>query len=225
MKVSIPLCKPEDADFPEYRDKDQLDRWLWRIVQIPYPLYLITTVDENDVPNVEVNTWTMPFGFAPYQMFLFVCGMAHHTAQNAILTGEFVVNVPGDELGDRILRAAKPYPRGVDEVTEAGFTALSAEVLRPPRIAECKAHFECRVMWHKETDDQGGVLIAGQVVAASADQDVVVGDVQAKIDAMGTIYVMPWNVDLERMALTGDGTTTAFAGIGEVRFTIDRRKE
>jgi len=158
-------------------------------------------------------------------MFLFVCGMAHHTAQNALSTGEFVVNVPGDELGDRILHAARPYARGVDEVTEAGFTALPAEVLRPPRIAECKAHFECRVVWHKETDEKGGVLIAGQVVAASADQNIVVGDIQAKIDAMGTIYIMPWNVDLERMALTGDGTTTAFAGISEVRFTINRRKE
>jgi flavin reductase (DIM6/NTAB) family NADH-FMN oxidoreductase RutF len=225
MKVSIPLCRPEEVDFPEYRDKEQLNRWLWRIVQIPYPLYLITTVDENDVPNVEVNTWTMPFGFAPCQMLLFVCGMAHHTTQNALLTAEFVVNVPGDELGDRILHAARPYPRGVDEVREAGFTALPAEVLLPPRIAECKAHFECRVAWHKETDDKGGVLIAGQVVAASADQDVTAGDIQAKIDAMGTIYIMPWNVDLERMALTGDGTTTAFAGIGEARFTIDRRKE
>lgn len=225
MKVNIPLCKPKDVDFPEYQNKEQLNRWLWRIVQIPYPLCLITTVDENDVPNVEVNTWTMPFGFAPYQMFLFACGMVHHTAQNALSTGEFVVNVPGEELGDRILRAAKPYPRGVDEVTKAGFTALPAEVLRPPRIAQCKAHFECRVAWHKETDDKGGVLIAGRVVAASADQDVVTGGVQDKIDAMGTIYIMPWNVDLERMSLTGDGTTTAFAGIGEVRFTIGRREK
>ena len=25
----------------------------------------------------------------------------------------------------------------------------SAEVLRPPRIAKCTAHFECRVEWHK----------------------------------------------------------------------------
>lgn len=91
MKVNIPLCKPENVDFPEYPNKEQLNRWLWRIVQIPYPLYLITTVDENDVPNVEVNTWTMPFGFAPYQMFVFACGMAHHTAQNALSTGEFVM--------------------------------------------------------------------------------------------------------------------------------------
>ena len=222
MKVDIPLCVPQTAHFPQYKEKRQLDRWLWRIVQIPYPLYLITTVDEDDIPNVEVNTWTMPFGFAPYQMFLFVCGMVHHTAQNALSTGEFVINLPGDELGDRILRAAEPYPRGVDEVTKSGLTPLPAVKLRPPLITECKAHFECQVAWHKETDDKGGVLIAGRVVAASADHEVVAGDVKVKMNALGIIYVLPWNIDLERMVLTGDGNTTAFASLDSIRFTLDK---
>lgn len=69
------------------------------------------------------------------------------------------------------------------------------------------------------------MLIAGRVVAASADQKVVAGDIQAKMDTIGTIYIMAWNVDLQRMTLTGDGTTTAFAGIGKVRFTIGRKED
>jgi flavin reductase (DIM6/NTAB) family NADH-FMN oxidoreductase RutF len=220
LKVPIPLCRPAEADFPEYPDKEQLNRWLWRIVPIPYPLYLITTVDEEGVPNVEVNTWTMPFGFWPHQMFIFVCALVHHTAQNALATGEFVINVPGDELGERILWAARPYPRGTDEVVASGFTKLPGEVLRPPRLAECRAHFECRVEWHRAYDDRDGVLIAGRVVAASADAEVIAGDVQAKIAALRTVYNSPHNVDLERMAVTGAGTT--YGSVGTVRHQIGR---
>jgi len=173
MKVSIPLCKPEDTDFPQYRDKEQLNRWLWRIVQIPYPLYLITTVDENDVPNVEVNTWAMPFGFAPYQMFLFVCGMAHHTAQNALSTGEFVVNVPTEKLNEEIDYCGCHSGRDVDKFKVTGLTPKPSRRVKSPIIDECVAHMECELRQVIETGDKK--MYVGEVVEAYADEKLEKG--------------------------------------------------
>jgi hypothetical protein len=90
MKIDVSLTIPEDVDFHEYKDKEQLKRWIWRHIQIPQMMYLITTVDEEGIPNCEVNTCGLPFGFAPDRMFTFVCGRPHHTAQNVLKNGEGV---------------------------------------------------------------------------------------------------------------------------------------
>ena len=139
MKIDVPLAIPEDVDFPEYKDKEQLKRWIWRQIQIPQMMYLITTADENGIPNCEGNTWGLPFGFIPDQMFAFVCGRPHHTAQNVLQNGEFVVSIPSAEIGALAERTATPYPRGTNEVTASGLTPIPSKTVRPPRIKECKA--------------------------------------------------------------------------------------
>jgi len=220
-KVDVPIDVPEGVSFPEYRDKHQLRRWIWRHVQIPYPMYVITTIDENGIPNAEVNTWGLPFGFAPDQMFIFVCGKAHHTAQNVLRSGEFVVNVPGSSIGREAEKTAIPYPKGTDEIKESGLTAIPSRIVKPPRIKECKAHFECKLEWYKYIDKEGKVIVfCGRIIAVSADKDVLIGDIESKIERMKTIYVMPWNIDTIIMKLTGkEKGTTAYADIGKIRYT------
>ena len=63
-------------------------------------------------------------------------------------------------------------------------------------------------------------MFCGRVVAASADTEVLVDDIESKIRKMKTIYVMPWNNDTIKMKLTGkEKGTTAYANIGNVRYT------
>ncbi len=220
-KIDVPLDVPQGVDFPEYKDKHQLRRWIWRHIQIPYPMYVITTIDDDGVPNAEVNTWGLPFGFAPDQMFIFVCSKAHHTAQNVLRNKEFVVNIPGSNIGQRAEKTATPYPKGIDEIKESGLTAIPSKVVKPPRIEECKAHLECKLEWYKPIDKKGEVIVfCGRVVAASADKEVLVGDIESKIKKMKTIYVTPWNIDTIKMKLTGkEKGTTGYANIGDVRYT------
>ena len=226
VKIDVSLDIPDGVSFPEYKNKRQLRRWIWRHIQIAYPMYVITTVDENGVPNAEVNTWGLPFGFFPDQMFIFVCGKDHHTAQNVLRNEEFVVNVPGADIGDKAERTATPYPKGTDEIKASGLTAINSRVVKPPRIAECKAHFECKLEWYKFVDKEGNVIVfCGRIVAASANKEVLRGDIESKIRKMKTIYVMPWNIDSERMELTGKGKgTTAYAFIGKIRYAPQEKK-
>jgi flavin reductase (DIM6/NTAB) family NADH-FMN oxidoreductase RutF len=222
MKVDVPMSIPEGVEFPEYKDKTQLGRWIWRHIQIPQLLFLVTTLKRDGIPNCEVNSWGLPFGFVPDQMFAFVCGRSHHTGQNVLRDGEFVINVPGADIGGKAERAASSYPDDVDEITKAGLTAIPAVAVRPPRIMECRAHFECRLEWFKEVDKEGGILFCGRVVAASGDREVLVGDVESKIKALRPIFMMPWNIDTEKMELTGGrGRTTGYADVGVIRYTAD----
>jgi flavin reductase (DIM6/NTAB) family NADH-FMN oxidoreductase RutF len=55
-------------------------------------------------------------------------------------------------------------------VEDAGFTALRASKVKPPRIAECRAHLECALVEHKDFGEE--VWLLGRVVAASADPEV-----------------------------------------------------
>ncbi len=217
MKLDVPLSIPEGLEFPEYEEREQLGRWIWRHIQIPQLLFLVTTLKENGIPNCEVNNWGLPFGFVPNQMFAFYCGRFHHTGRNILRDGEFVVNVPGAEIGGAAARTARSYGDDVDEIAESGLTAIPSAIVTPPRIEECKAHLECTLEWYKEVDESGAILFCGRVVAASGDRDILTGDIESKMERMRPIYVMPRNIDTEKMILTA--TSGAYADIGRVRHT------
>jgi flavin reductase (DIM6/NTAB) family NADH-FMN oxidoreductase RutF len=88
-----------------------------------------------------------------------------------------------------------------------------------PRIEECKAHFECKLCWYKETHPRGqddvGILVLGEIVAASGDSDVLTGTSPEKVEEMKTVYVLSRNVDALNMKTTNSMTYG----------TIDRLKD
>jgi len=215
MKLDVPLDIPKDAAFPECKDKSQLKRWLWRHIQIPQLLYLITTRNADGTSNCEANNRGLPFGSLPAQRFAFVCWRAHHTAQNVLRDREFVVNIPGAGILEQALQTARPYEMGIDEVTESGLTPLPARTVSPPRIEECALHIECKLDWHKEIGDAGMILLCGRIVAASGDRQALTGDVETKMRHTRPFFVMPRGIDTEAMRLTGTGATVG--EIGRVR--------
>ena len=81
----------------------------------------------------------------------FTVGAAKDTCNNVLATGEFVVNVPPfeREILEKVRVVGLEFPPRVNELEKAGLTPIPARVLRPPRIAECRAHFECKVEWTK----------------------------------------------------------------------------
>jgi flavin reductase (DIM6/NTAB) family NADH-FMN oxidoreductase RutF len=95
------------------------------------------------------------------------------TYHNVLATEEFVVNIPSfeREILEKVRVVGLPFPRGVNELEKAGLTAIPARALRPPRIAECKAHYECKVIWTKEWLHR--LTVMGQVVAGSVDEDCI----------------------------------------------------
>lgn len=208
MKVNLPPAPPEELEFPDFVG------WFHSNILIPYPLYIITTVDEQGIPNAQPNTWGMPFGDKFAQFFVFYDWASHHTVQNVIATKEFVINVPSEDQVSQAMRTVEHYPRGVDEIAASGLTAIPSIAVKAPRIEECKAHFECRLCWIKETHPRGqddtGVLVLGEIVAVSGDKDVLAGTSPEKVERMGTVFVLSRSVDALHMKTTNSMTYGTF---------------
>lgn len=208
MKMDLPVTPPAALEFPDFIG------WYHSNILLPYPLFIITTVDEQGVPNAQPNSWGLPFGDQFAQFFVFYDWAAHHTVQNVIATREFVINIPCEAQVSQAMRSVAHYPRGVDEIAASGLTALPATVVKPPRIQECKAHFECRLVWHKQThargEDDAGVLVLGEIVAASGDADVLAGTAPEKVEAMKSVYVLSRSVDAQTLQTTNSMTYGTF---------------
>jgi flavin reductase (DIM6/NTAB) family NADH-FMN oxidoreductase RutF len=54
---------------------------------------------------------------------------------------------------------------------KAGLNAIAAKTVKPPRIGECRSHFECKVEWTKQWLHR--VMVCGRVVAASVNEGCV----------------------------------------------------
>ena len=127
----------------------------------------MTTRNRDGTTNIAPKCWASMVASDPPHL-AFNCNREHWTARNILRSREFVVNIPGIELAEKIWGVIQlPHPRPVEA---AGFTALPSKRVKPPRVAECRAHLECTLVDHKDFGSE--VWLLGRVVAASADPDV-----------------------------------------------------
>lgn len=175
-KVDVPLAVPKDMG----EEEGQRSEWSYDLHSLPQPVVLITTADLAGNVNCAPKNWVTTAGS---HGFLFVCSTDHDTWMNVQATGEFVVNVPGASLVDKLhALSRKGTPSWENELRRAGLTSIPSKVVKPPRIGECRVHLECRAELLYEVDSarelgthkQGtDVLVFGKIVAMSADAEVV----------------------------------------------------
>jgi flavin reductase (DIM6/NTAB) family NADH-FMN oxidoreductase RutF len=143
---------------------------------VPRPIAFVSTVSPDGRPNLA------PFSFfagvAAEPMTLLFCpankpdGTEKDTLRNVRPpseggTGEFVVNVAVDAYARKMAACAEPLPYGESEFDRVGLTPAPALAVRPPRVAESPAAFECRtlhVMRLAPGSPSGGNIVVGRVV-------------------------------------------------------------
>ncbi len=139
----------------------------WHPAPLVGQVVLVTTCNEDGTTNIAPKCWAAMVASDPLHL-AFNCNREHWTAQNVLRSREFVVNVPGVELAEKVWNVSRiPHPRPVER---AGLTPLAASRVRPPRVGECRAHLECSLVQHMDFGDE--VWLLGRVVAASADKEV-----------------------------------------------------
>jgi flavin reductase (DIM6/NTAB) family NADH-FMN oxidoreductase RutF len=120
------------------------------------PVVLLSTVSAAGAVNL------MPMSSAFWLGHTGVLGMGRRsqTYRNLADTGECVLNLPSAALVAQVDRLALttgryPVPSGKaragyqyepDKFRRAGLTAVPAETVRPPRVAECPVNLEARVV-------------------------------------------------------------------------------
>ncbi len=141
------------------------DKRKWHPSPILGQLVLVTTMNKDGTSNIAPKNWISYMAFGP-SLIALGCSTKHWTAKNILRSGEFVVNVPGTELVDKIWEAGYlDHPRPVESL---GLTPIPSVSVKPPRVEECKAHLECVLDQHFAYGDE--VIMLGRIVAASIDE-------------------------------------------------------
>ena len=136
---------------------------------VPRPIALVTTVDANGVVNAAPFSFFNCLSADPAILALGVeyrpTGAQKDTGRNVRDTLAFTVNVVSGALVDAMNVCAVPFPPGIDELAEAGLTAMPGVKVPCPWIGEAPAAFECR---HHTTLGIGSSreIILGEVVFA-----------------------------------------------------------
>jgi len=147
-----------------------LDKHAWHPSLLAGQIVLVTTLDERGLPNVAPKSWVTMVAFDG-PVLGFGCNVGHATYRNAVAGGEFVVNVVPAAIAEEVWALIQRH--GVMRVEESELTLVPATAVRPPIVAECRAHLECRLDDVKRYGDE--VFVFGRVVAASIDDDCLLG--------------------------------------------------
>ncbi|MGQ9507099.1 MAG: flavin reductase family protein [Candidatus Bathycorpusculaceae bacterium] len=163
-----------------------MKNWERDMSMIVRPLVIITTVSKEGVPNAALKTNFMIV--SSLKTVAFACHPEHDTYRNIIETGEFVVNVPSDDIIEKVMVTAVDFPHNVNEIEKAGLTSIPSERVKPPRIEECKLHLECRLKWRKDN------IFVGDVIAASIDEDLIRGSAEERQTKLRQIFLVGANM-------------------------------
>jgi len=96
------------------------------------------------------------------------------TLVNIRETREFVVNLAGTVLSDKVIPTAKFSPPEIDEFIEAGLEEKPSAIIKAPGIAGCYAWMECELFNEYEESDY--VLIMGKVLRLEVDVNYLTAD-------------------------------------------------
>jgi flavin reductase (DIM6/NTAB) family NADH-FMN oxidoreductase RutF len=135
-------------------------------------LVMITTVDGDGHINAASFGTCVRVCHDPVYI-AFTVGATKDTCHNVLATQQFVVNVPPfeREILEKVRIVGLEFPPRVNELEKAGLTAIQSKIVKPPRIAECRSHFECVVEWTKQWVNR--LMVVGKVVAVSVDEGCV----------------------------------------------------
>ncbi len=156
----------------------------------PRPIALASTISKDGQVNLS------PFSFFNYvgidpPIVVFSPGRRGRdgsykdTALNLMEVPEVVVNMVTFDMVQQMSLSSAEYGRGVNEFTKAGFIMMPSERIKPPRVAESPAQFECRVLEIKEIGTM--VLVIAEVVLAHFAENIL--DENGQIDQIRTDWV------------------------------------
>jgi flavin reductase (DIM6/NTAB) family NADH-FMN oxidoreductase RutF len=165
---------------------------------VPRPIALVSTLGENGIYNVApLSSISIASVSPPLLSFSLStrrrrAGEKKDTLRNIEFHKEFVVNVPVVEsIAEAMNQSGAEYPDDVSEFKETGLTAVLADRVRAPMVAESPVSFECRLVQILEFGQHPSVssLVIGQVILAHVkDEFYANGELQSgRMHAVGRL--------------------------------------
>jgi flavin reductase (DIM6/NTAB) family NADH-FMN oxidoreductase RutF len=136
---------------------------------VPRPIAWVSTRSEGGVRNVAPHSYFNVVAHEPPHV-VFSSSREKDTLRNIRATGEFVVNLVTMDVVEEMNFTATDFPPDEDEFTWAGLTEAPSETVAAPRVAQAKAHLECRAV--EEVTAGNGHIVIGEVVHVHVDPSV-----------------------------------------------------
>ncbi len=132
----------------------------------PRPIALVSSVDLNGSVNLSPFSFFNLFSMNPPILVFSPSrrvrdNSTKHTLQNVLDVPEVVINVVSYEMVEQASLASCDFPKGINEFVKAGFTEVPSVIVKPPRVGESPASFECKVNQVIPLGTEGG---AGNLV-------------------------------------------------------------
>ena len=167
---------------------------------IPRPIALVSTLGPDGY-NAAPFSFFNCIGVSP-PMFMISCSPrdglmgskkknnVKDTVANLRHCPEMVVHIVDYDLRNRMNVCAHDVDSSVDEIEEAGFTMQESEVVKPPRLAECRVQFESKLLDIHEMGKLPYYLILGEVVYFHISDSVINDELHIdpnSLDALGRL--------------------------------------
>ncbi|MEQ9304306.1 MAG: flavin reductase family protein [Marinoscillum sp.] len=173
------IVKPSDVPVPV------LHQYLLGTVA-PRPIAFASTVDKDGRINLSPFSFFNVFSANPPILIFSPArrgrdNTTKHTLENVMEIDEVCISIVNHSMVEQMSLASTEYDKGVNEFIKSGFTQIKSEMVKPPRVGESPASFECKVIEVKPLGDQGGagILVICEVLLLHIADDILV---EGKVD-------------------------------------------
>ncbi|MAZ64892.1 MAG: hypothetical protein CMG51_00985 [Candidatus Marinimicrobia bacterium] len=147
---------------------------------VPRPIAFVSTLSKDGFENL-----------APFSYFNGICsnppsimfcparrgydGKTKDTLNNIRDTEEFAVNIVSEDFAEQMVSTSTDFEPEVNEFEVSGLTPEPCQKIAPPKVAEAKISFECKLNQIVPVGNKGpggGFVIIGTIVLFHIDDDV-----------------------------------------------------
>ncbi len=166
--------------FYEPKDGHGLPHNPFNALITPRPIGWISTRGADGRDNLAPYSFFNGVAYEPPQV-MFACtsakpdqdGVKDSTA-NIRDTGVFCVNVVEFASAEAMNHTSGPWPRGVDEFTDAGIAKAACRLIDAPRVADAPASMECRLTQIVQIEGAANTVVFGEVIGIHMRDDCLV---------------------------------------------------
>lgn len=145
----------------------------------PRPIAFASTVDADGNVNLSPFSFFNVFSANPPILIFSPArrvrdNTTKHTLENVQAVPEVTINMVSYAMVEQMSLASTEYDRGVDEFVKSGLSQVASQLVKPPRVGEAPAAFECKVLEVKPMGTSGGAgnLIICEVLLAHVKDEV-----------------------------------------------------
>lgn len=160
----------------------------------PRPIAFASTVDKEGNINLSPFSFFNLFSSNPPILIFSPSrrgrdNTTKHTYENVLEVPEVVINIVNFDMVQQASLSSIEYAKGVNEFVKSGLTPVPSQRIKPPRVGESPAAFECKVNEVIRLGDQGGAgnLVICEVLLAHFKEEILDEEGRVDVEKVDTV--------------------------------------